>query len=410
MTFKKLIGKLHLWLGLASGLIVFIVSITGCLYVFQREIFEVVHRDAVFITPPAAAAQPLPYSVIWQKAQAALGQDQQVYYANAYRAPDRAWSFMTYKGTPGKPYFGGQVEVLRSAYVNPYTGQITGIIDNKTEFFQLVKSVHWDLLLGDAGRWVVSYSTLTFVLMLLSGLVLWWPKNKAARKQRFKIKWDASGKRLNYDLHNTVGFYVTLVSLVIALTGLTWSFDWVRNGITYLATGHTADAHGGKGGKGGKKGMSKEKPAALSAADQALADQTLNAAVRDAWQRIPAAVLVSAKPLTSLKDPLTVRVNEGEGIRFRSDQLTYDARTGAFQKAELYRDKPGGEQFIGMNYDIHVGAILGWPTKILAFVASLVCATLPVTGFFIWWNRLKKNKKPHRQPASKVAVEQAVAA
>jgi uncharacterized iron-regulated membrane protein len=394
MTFKKLVGKLHLWLGLASGLIVFIVSITGCLYVFQREIFEVVHRDAVFVTPPSAAAQPLPYSVVWQKAQQALGPDQQIYYANAYRAPDRAWSFMTYKGTPGKPYFGGQVEVLRSAYVNPYTGQVTGIIDNKYEFFQLVKSVHWDLLLGDAGRC----------------LVLWWPKNKAARKQRFKVKWDASGKRLNYDLHNTVGFYVTLVALVIALTGLTWSFDWVRNGVAYLATGHIAEAHGGKGGKGGKKGMSKEKPAALGTAEQALADQTLNTAVRDAWQRIPAAVSLSAKLLTSLKDPLTVRVNEDAGTRFRSDQLTYNARTGAFQKAELYRDKPGGEKFIGMNYDIHVGAILGWPTKVLAFVASLVCATLPVTGFFIWWNRLKKNKKLHRQPVVKVAMERAVTA
>jgi uncharacterized iron-regulated membrane protein len=76
----------------------------------------------------------------------------------------------------------------------------------------------------------------------------------------------------------------------------------------------------------------------------------------------------------------------------------------------LYRDKPAGEKFIGMNYDIHVGAILGWPTKILAFVASLVCATLPVTGFFIWWNRLKKNKKPHRQPVAKAAVERAVTA
>jgi uncharacterized iron-regulated membrane protein len=207
-----------------------------------------------------------------------------------------------------------------------------------------------------------------------------------------------------------VGFYVTLVALVIALTGLTWSFDWVRNGVAYLATGHTAEAHGGKGGKGGKKGMNKEKPAALGAAEQALADQTLNTAVRDAWQRIPAAVSLSAKPLTNLKDPLTVRVNEDASTRFRSDQLTYDARTAAFQKAELYRDKPNGEKFLSMNYDLHVGAILGWPTKILAFLASLVCATLPVTGFFIWWNRLKKNKKPHRQPVAKVARERAVAA
>ncbi|RZK87948.1 MAG: PepSY domain-containing protein, partial [Hymenobacter sp.] len=216
MTFKKLVSKLHLWLGLASGLVVCIVSLTGCLYVFQRELFEVAHRELLFVVPPSAGAKPLPYSVVYRKAVAALGNKAPVYYATAHRAPDRAWSFMTYKGTPGKPYFGGQVEVLQSAYVNPYTGEVTGIINSKYEFFQLIKSVHWDLLLGDAGRTAVSYGTLIFVLLLLSGLVLWWPKNKAARKQRFQIKWDASGKRLNYDLHNTVGFYVTLASLVIA--------------------------------------------------------------------------------------------------------------------------------------------------------------------------------------------------
>lgn len=398
MNFKKLIGKLHLWLGLASGLVVLVVSLTGCLYVFQRELFEVAHHGALFVAPPPAGTKPLPYSVVYQKAVAALGPGAPVYYATAYRAPERAWSFMAYKGIPGKPYFGGQIEVLKSAYVNPYTGQVTGIIDNKYEFFQLVKSVHWDLLLGDAGRLVVSYGTLVFVLLLLSGLVLWWPKNKAARKQRFAIKWDASGKRLNYDLHNTVGFYVTLVALAIALTGLTWSFDWVRNGVAYLATGHPAQAHGGK------KEPGKAQPTALRAADQAQADRILDAAVRDAWQRIPAATTISAKPLTNFQDPLMVRVNEEAGTRFRTDQLTYDARTGAFQKAELYRDKAAGEKFLGMNYDLHVGAILGWPTKILAFLASLVCASLPVTGFYIWWNRRKKNKKPRQSAAGQLGT------
>jgi uncharacterized iron-regulated membrane protein len=404
MTFKKLVGKLHLWLGLASGLVVFVVSITGCLYVFQRELFEAAHHEVLHIAAPPATARPLPYSEVWQRAQQALGAGQPVMFANAYRAPDRAWSFMTYKGTPGQPYFGGQVEVLRTAYVNPYTGQVTGIIDNKYEFFQLVKSVHWDLLVGDAGRWIVGYSTLIFVFMLLSGLVLWWPKNKAARKQRFQVKWDASPKRLNYDLHNTVGFYVTLVALVIALTGLTWSFDWVRNGLTYLATGHTeAAGHGRKGGKpAGKKDAT---PPTASPAELATATRALDAAVRDAWQRQPLAASLSASLPTGTQEPLRLRTNESTQTRYQSNQLTYDARTGAFQTAELYHEKAAGELLVRMVYDIHVGAILGWPTKILAFLASLVCASLPVTGFFIWWNRLKKNKKPRRQPQAASVAE-----
>jgi len=407
MTFRKLVGKLHLWLGLSSGLVVLIVSLTGCAYVFQREIFEATHAELVHVAAPAGA-RPLPYHVVWQQAQRALGPQKPILFATAYRTPDRAWSFMAYQGTPGKPYFGGQVEVLQSAYVNPYTGQVIGIIDNKYEFFQLVKSMHWDLLLGDAGRWIVGYGTLIFVLLLLSGLVLWWPRNKAARKQRLQIKWNnASGKRLNYDLHNTLGFYVALVSLGIALTGLTWSFDWMRNSVAYLATGHTEAA--GHGGKRDSKEPGAAKPPVLTPTEQALANRTLDAAVRDAWQRLPAATSLSAKPATGWKEPLAVRVNEEIGTRYRSSQLSYDARTGAFQKAGLYRDKLAGEKFLSMNYDLHVGAILGWPTKILAFLASLVCATLPVTGFFIWWNRLKKNKKPYR-PLVATQGPQAVAA
>ena len=390
MTFRELIGKLHLWLGLASGLVVFIVSLTGCVYVFQPELFSATHRSLLQVAPPPAA-QPLPYTVIWQRAQQALGAQYPLVYGTAYRDPSRAWTFMAYQGQAGRPYFGGMITHYYTVYMNPYTGQATGILNNKYEFFEMVRWLHWGLWLGAAGEWLVGYCTLVFVLMLLSGLVLWWPRNKAARKQRFKIKWDASGKRLNYDLHSAAGFYVTLVSLAIALTGLTWSFAWVRNGIGYLATGRT---------EAPAASAPTAPPRALRPAELQQVAQRLDQAVRETWQRVPAAASLAATPVTTAATPLVVRVNERLTTYYRTDQLTFDARTGALQKLELYRDKPAGEQFVGMNYDIHVGAILGWPTKVLAFVASLLCATLPVTGFFVWWNRLRRNKKPHRQPAA----------
>jgi uncharacterized iron-regulated membrane protein len=60
------------------------------------------------------------------------------------------------------------------------------------------------------------------------------------------------------------------------------------------------------------------------------------------------------------------------------------------------KDKNFGEKTVGANYDIHVGSILGLPTKIIAFIVSLICASLPVTGFMIWWGRRKrKRRKQH---------------
>ena len=58
-----------------------------------------------------------------------------------------------------------------------------------------------------------------------------------------------------------------------------------------------------------------------------------------------------------------------------------------------HEDKDFGEKVIAANYDIHVGSILGLPTKIIAFIVSLLCASLPITGFMIWYGRRKKAKK-----------------
>ncbi|UOR05538.1 PepSY domain-containing protein [Hymenobacter aerilatus] len=400
MTFKKLVGKLHFWLGLSSGLVVLIVALTGCIYVFQKELFDVLHQDLVRVEAPAQA-QPLPLSVVWSKAQEALGPDKPLQNGTTYADPTRAWTFMTYKGNAGQPYFGNMIEYHRTVYVNPYTGQVNGVLDNKYEFFQVVKWLHWGLWLGTAGEYIVGWSTLIFVFLLLSGLVLWWPKNKAARKQRFTVKWNATRKRLNYDLHNTVGFYLALVALIIALTGLTWSFNWVKQGITYLATGQT-ELPGGRGGKGSKGGKEGAKPDLPLAAQLAPPLTAVDAALRDAWQRLPQAKAISTgKPTPD--QPITLRSALGNK-RFQSGQLTYTA-AGQFEKVETYRDKPKGELLVMMNYDIHVGSALGMPGKIIAFLASLLIATLPVTGFYIWWGKRRKQPTKHRPATVGTLVE-----
>ena len=78
-------------------------------------------------------------------------------------------------------------------------------------------------------------ATLVFLVMLISGLILWWPKNKKATKQRFSIKWNARWRRKNYDLHNVLGFYATWIAIILAVTGLVWGFEWFAQGYYRLA-------------------------------------------------------------------------------------------------------------------------------------------------------------------------------
>lgn len=127
-------------------------------------------------------------------------------------------------------------------YVNPYNGKITGIVDH-VDFFHIIDEGHRHLWLDDAiGSEITAWATVIFFFLIISGFIMWFPKkrNKTTFKISFKIKWDARFKRLNYDFHNVMGFYVIISAMLISFTGLLMSFHWLRES-TYWISGGWAD-------------------------------------------------------------------------------------------------------------------------------------------------------------------------
>ncbi|UAY52488.1 PepSY-associated TM helix domain-containing protein [Ferruginibacter albus] len=378
MSFKKAIGKIHLWLGLASGLIVFIIAITGCLFVFQKEISEVVWKKTFFIEPKQTTVLPL--STLQAKAQAALG-DQPVKYVTTYKAPDRAWEFMAYKTNDTALTYFGVAEYYRSVFIDPYDGHITGILDYKYNFFNIVKYIHWSLLLNTKyGQPIVGYSTLVFVLLLISGFILWWPKrwNKHTKEQAFTIKWKARFKRLNYDLHNVLGFYSLIISLVIALTGMVWALNWFQTTVYVIASRSiTPPVH-----------IEVKSNTPVIPTTQNPYDIAYAAAVK----RLPGTSVWNIEPVNGKDATIDITGYADADVYYKYDELKFDQYTGKFLHKKNYKEANAGERLIYMNYDIHVGAIGGIPGKIIAFLAALIAASLPVTGFIIWLG--KRRKKP----------------
>lgn len=129
-----------------------------------------------------------------------------------------------------------------ACFINPYTGEITGIDDGKGFFMKIMRLHRWllDEYKRDGsfawGKTIVGYSTLVLAIIIISGLVIWYPRNKKALKNRLKIKTKAGWFRFLYDLHVSGGFYAALLLLILALTGLTWSFGWYRDAF-YTAFG-----------------------------------------------------------------------------------------------------------------------------------------------------------------------------
>ena len=380
---KKLIRKIHLWLGLASGLVVFLVSITGCIYVFEQEINQLLQtgvyrdvepQDAPLLPPHALTEHILPHV------------DGEILRMNAtlYPTGDRA-SVIWVRGED-RQY---------TAYLqNPYTGEAIHHFPCSINFWAVVLGIHTSLLIPEVGGQVVAAATLIFVIMLISGLILWFPKSKKGYKQRFRIKWGASPKRLNYDLHNVLGFYMTWILILVALTGLVWSYNWVEGAIYWVANGgETASSN------------ASEEVQSLPSSEAANLTSTWHP-VDKAFQTLvkqydrPEEYFIDY-PTDSLA-PLLVNIRTEQGAFYnRHDSYLLDQYSGEVLQTNRWDDKNNGEVLREANYNIHTGAILGLPGKVLAFFASLVAASLPVTGFRIWWNATRWGRRKKRT-ASKV--------
>lgn len=385
MTLKKLTGKFHLWLGLSSGLVVFIVAITGCIFAFEEELFALFHPKLVHVQAPTATAKKLPVSVLQEVASKALDGKDTITLINVYPEANRAWEFEVFKYDAAKSEnsFWDQAGLYwKKVYINPYNGKVNGIMDMQYEFFIVVRSIHQNLFINpEIGSPIVGSATIIFVVLLLSGLVLWWPKNKAAAKQRFAFRWKETTrwKRKNYDLHNILGFYMLVFGLFIALTGIVWSFDWWENIVYRMLDGKVVQF---KLPKNPDKVTSGNEPVHLL-------DQVLLRLQQDNpnYYRI---FLSKNRANNTLM----------AGANFKDKTLwtaynyyMYNLSTGKEFGNLLQNNKTTGQKWRNSNYDLHTGKTLGYVGMTIAFFVSLISAMLPVTGFYIWWGRRNKADK-----------------
>ncbi|MEK6479674.1 PepSY-associated TM helix domain-containing protein [Catalinimonas sp. 4WD22] len=378
MTFKKIVGKIHLWLGIASGLVVFIVAITGCLIAFEDEIKSVT-RSFRNIDIPSDGKTILPPTQLTSIAKAALetSDEPKGFVYNEQGKTTSVW------------FWGFEPEHFYTVHVNPYTGDVVEITNEETDFFHIMIHGHYYLWLPpNIGQPVVAYSTLIFAFMLISGLILWWPKNKKVRKQRFTIKWDAKWRRVNYDLHNVMGFYIFSVGLVLAFTGMVMGMQWFANTV-HVAMGGDGD--------GVYTMPPSDTTASLTNEEMAGVDQLWT---KLAQQKPANGILYIGLP-QGKEGAYYTYINHDADSYHQVDYKHYDQytlepldTTGPYEGK--YEDADLADTVLRMNYDIHRGAILGLPGKIIAFIASIIIASMPVTGVMIWWGRRKKAKKYSR--------------
>jgi uncharacterized iron-regulated membrane protein len=374
-TFRKFINDAHLWLGIGSGIILFLVCLSGTVLTFEEEIKALFAKEfAVADT----AGRTLPMKELTES----LSQEGIVSNVTIPAETNEALKF-SIKTSPqerrGTTYF-----------VDPYSGEYQKVQKSNLDgfFLTMFKMHRWLLLETEVGRPIVGVATLIFLFMAISGIILWFPKRMKWKnfKPGLKIKFNANWKRINHDLHNTLGFYASIFLVIMSLTGLFWSFEWYRDaGSKVLGT----KVFGGR--DGGPKFESALKPGSTEKTFEEILQLTSKE--------------LDFKGETTINFPATDKevynITKSNNSRFSpviTDKLVLD-RDGALLHKELFAEKPLNVQIASLIKPIHMGTIYGNFSKIIYFFACLIATSLPITGTLIWINKLKTKKIKKKQPS-----------
>ncbi|MDR6370021.1 putative iron-regulated membrane protein [Chryseobacterium bernardetii] len=381
LKFRKIAYQLHLWLGLTSGLIVVIMATTGCILSFEEELKHLVHPNRYYVEN--IGRKKLSLSELTEKAEKALPEGLKVKRVIMSSDPAQTYVFRTLKmNNEAWTYWGTYLYYYR-VYIDPYTGKVQEVEDAKKDFFEIVLDLHRRLLLGEKiGKTITGYSTLVLAIILFSGLVIWYPRkmSKSMLKGMFFIKLSANWKRINYDLHNVLGFYSVIPLLLISYSALIWSFEdadkWIKNTLN------------------GNIPTEKKAKSTIPSGEFSNREHILN--------------LIGTTMENGLKNKKSALINfprseEGtfyaeityDGRQYRNEQFNFDQYSGGIVKSKSYKNKNigYGTALRERNYDLHTGSILGLTGRVIYFLAAMIATSLPITGFIIYLNRKKKKPK-----------------
>ena len=384
---KRWSAKLHLWFGLSVGIIVFIVSLTGTLYIFKDEVQNSLRKEVIYVKSEDKDKAPLSINILREKVSLELNEKYPINSVEISLDKGKSYRFLYYeKNKKGWNYF-QEVLINKQVYVNQYTGETLAVYNEKYDFFNILKYIHWGLLLNsDWGKYVVGIPTILFIIMLITGVILWWPKNKKARKGRFWFSWEnvKGWKRKNYDLHNVLGFYASFIALMLSVTGIYFAYPFVKNAFNITLSG-SADL---------PKEKEVKSPDSLMAKRTDIFDITAlqTEKLYSGASRYRISLNGKNKKGKDLKNlPITIYGQEG---RFSErNVLIFDKYSGKLLTNKPHQKLNNAEKYANANYDIHTGSYFGLFGKIIWFIAGLICTSLPITGFLIWWGKRKKQGK-----------------
>ncbi|PWJ43221.1 PepSY-associated TM helix domain-containing protein [Sediminitomix flava] len=385
---KDWYGKWHTWAGITAGFVLIIVSLTGSLLVFEEEL-DVWFYQEQFHFPHQKGDAKLSFQQVMDK----LKKEYPTHDLHGLFAWEtRNDAYIAYGHPEGK-------DIHLQYIINPYTAEVTAEREYHKTVMGFIRNLHRTLLIPEVGKYLVGISSLICTILMITGLRLWIPKKWKNVKARLGIKWGASSKRVNFDLHNTLGFYFSPMITLISITGVVITFSQFVFLFLFL--------------------LSFQSPQSIAS----ILDQksnyyegakplSVNQLQEIAESQLDNSVLLGFNTPHDSIGTYSMNVWSPSASEVGNRSIFWlDQYSGEVVYSSEKKELMLGKMYLNWVTPIHYGTFGGLPTRILALIASLICATLFITGFIIWLPRWRKGKnKKVKQSKSKVSPQKVVEA
>ncbi|MGH8000311.1 MAG: PepSY-associated TM helix domain-containing protein [Brasilonema sp.] len=369
MKLRKLALILHRYIGIVTGLLLVIISLTGSLLIFSEELDHFFNPQFLQVTPQVVRLSPQEVVEIAQKTYPDLKTNRII----VPHQPEQVYTVLMQSPNGG-------IDV----YINPYTGAVLGSRPYQQTLRRILVNLHASFFAGDIGLSIAGICGIVFLLLSVTGLLLW--NGWHHLYYGFKIRWKSPWQLLNYDLHKLGGVLSVVLLCILGFTGAALNFATPFESTIYWLT-HSPS----------------ESPAPTSKVVAGIPPISIDALLEKAKTTLPNAEIARIYPAKEPEATFNVLMELPQENEFnKSTYLSLDQYTGELLQLQDPRKASLAKRILSAQGILHFGTYGGLVTRILYFIVGLMPLGLFVTGLIIWQQR--RWAEARRKEAKKVAT------
>ena len=383
----QLIIRWHFFCGLLFIPLIIVISISGCIYLFEDEYEEYMYQDLLFVNP---AEKVLAASVLMNKAKLAVPEMKASQF-KSYAEKDRSVEIifkakhqhkqmktsMEWAGDGPEKVPMVMNEERTSVFLNPYTGAVLGRMNSSERLMGFMKDLHGNLLTGKVGTKVVELTSCWVGMLMTTGLIMWWPRGKTGIMGTLIPRLNKNKRLFWRDLHAVPAFYFSFFIIFLIISGLPWTDVWGEAFHTIqrdLKMSAPAGFH------------SRElKSKYFMGAEQISIDQVIAEAKGRGYQGE-----LNVKIPHNIRDTYAIQRNSDDPAERPS--MHFDQYTGKVLAASDWEKVPLLAKSVSYGIKLHRGEYFGVWNLVLVLVTTLVLIFMAISGIVLWLQRRPKGK------------------